>query len=233
MAQEIHNKFSESCLNLVLRNSEYFISAYPGKIVFGKTNPVGYKNFEYFEFRVFELHHLYLAIFDIIENFAKSLAFDYQLLLAKSEINYAFSVKTITDFSEEYQVAHFIIEKESNIVFNLSFSITEFDSFLYSLVKVIPSSLCLNTIEYSLFQKATQEKLKTIHDFQEESNCLNFVERFLTDREDNNQNKSVTNLVAFLSYYCEIILIFHKIQSLVTNKSFDNLASIISKTAKD
>ena len=232
MEEEMDNKFSQSCLNLVLRNSEHFISAYPGKIVFGKTSPFGYKNFEYFEFQVFELYHLYLAIFDIIDNFAKSLTCDYKLLLAKNDINYAFSVKKLTNFTEEYQVAHFIIEKESNIVFELSFSITDFDSFLYCLVKVIPSSLCLNNIEYCLFQKAAQEKLKTIHDFQEETKCYSFIERFLKEREDT-QNQSVTNLVTFLSYYCEIIVIFHKIESLVTKKPFDNLASIISKTSKE
>ena len=117
-------KFSTNC----------FISAFPGKIVFGKCSPSGYNDLQYFEFAIFELYSLYLAIFDIVNNFSKKLSSEHQLLIAKENNTcYIFCVKTLTNLkNEHYQAAYFAIENTSGIVFELIFTVTEFNEFLFT-----------------------------------------------------------------------------------------------------
>ena len=228
--------FSQSCINLVLRKSDHFISGFPGKIVFGKTTPLGYKAEQFFEFEVFQLYSLYLAIFDIIESFSKNQTLSSKLLLTKTDnLNYIFSVKTLTNSIEDYQVAYFAIELDSEISFNIVFNSSEFQTFLFTLVKIIPSSLCLHSTEVAIFHLAARQSAKIIHDFQEESNSKEFIIQFLKD-SNNLHNKSLTDLSTFLNYYCEIILVFHKLNDLVNSmpsQIFDNIASIISKVSKN
>ena len=136
MTDQSNCLFSESCINLVLRKSDHFISSFPGKIIFGKTTPVGYKAKQFFEFEVFQLYSLYLAIFDIIESFSKNQTLSSKLLLTKTDnSNYIFSVKTLTNSIEEYQVAYFAIEEDSEVCFNIIFNNIEFETFLFALVK--------------------------------------------------------------------------------------------------
>ena len=231
--------FSQSCINLVLRKSDHFISGFPGKIVFGKTTPLGYKAEQFFEFEVFQLYSLYLAIFDIIESFSKNQTLSSKLLLTKTDnSNYIFSVKTLTNSIEDhqdYQVAYFAIELNSEISFSIVFNSIEFQTFLFTLVKIIPSSLCLDSTEVVLFHLAAKQSAKIIHGFQEDSKTKEFIFKFLND-SNNHENKSSTNLCTFLNYYCEIILIFHKLNDFVNAmppQQFDNIASIISKVSND
>ena len=237
MTEQSSILFSESCLNLVLRKSDHFISAFPGKIVFGKTTPIGYKASKFFEFEVFQLYSLYLAIFDIIDSFSKSKELSYKLLLIKTDkLNYIFSVKTVSNSTEDFQVAYFGIEENSEISFNIIFNSIEFDSFLFALVKIIPSALCLNSTELLLFHSAAKESAKTIHGFQEECESNKFVMRFFNDSFNHaKKKKSSADLSTFLSYYCEIILLFHKLKDLVNSIpcNFDNIASIISKVSEN
>ena len=192
MTEESNALFSESCINLVLRKSDHFISAFPSKIVFGKTNPFGYKTGQFFEFEVFQLYSLYLAIFDIIDSFSKSILLSNKLLLIKNEkLNYIFSVKTLTNSVEVYQVAHFAIEEDSQISFYIFFNTVEFESFVFALVKIIPSALCLNSTELLLFHSAAKESAKTIHGFQEECESNKFVMRFFNDSFNHAKKKEI------------------------------------------
>ena len=77
--------FSKSCLNLSLHKSDYFISAYPAKLIFGQCSPIGYKKSKYFEFELFQLYSLYIALFDIINSFAKNSLLEPQVVLSKNE----------------------------------------------------------------------------------------------------------------------------------------------------
>ena len=85
-------KFCDSCLNLSLRQKDHFISAFPGKIVFGKCNPLGYTKKKYFEFKIFDLYKLYLAIFDIIKYFSGETILEKQLFKYQSFSNIAIIV---------------------------------------------------------------------------------------------------------------------------------------------
>ena len=231
----MENKFSDGCLNLSLRQKDHFISAFPGKIVFGKCSPFGYISKQYFEFKIFELYKLYSAIIDIIKNFSDDSSFEKHLILSKCDYNYCFCVKILSnDIGESFQVANLLIEHNNEILHEVNFLDSEFNAFLYTLEKIVPLSMCLSAIESFLFKSASKESAKVIYGFQEDKNCIQFVKSFLsTNKEElnNMEVKSVDCLVTFLNYYCEIILIFHKLQSLINGSDIElgNIASVISK----
>ena len=64
--------FSKSCLNLSLKKSNYFISAFPARLVFGQCSSIGYNKSQYFEFELFQLCSLYFVIFDIVNSFVQN-----------------------------------------------------------------------------------------------------------------------------------------------------------------
>ena len=147
--------FVESCLNLALNKSSHFISAYPTKIVFGKCSPTGYITSKFFQFELFELYRLYCAIFDIVKFFALNNRIEKQLVLSKFDQNYFLDTKVLCINGEEKKVGVFGIEQltEGSVVYELFFTDLELNNFIYALIKVIPSSLCLTSQELLLFQK--------------------------------------------------------------------------------
>ena len=234
MENKLFLKFSESCLNLSLRQKDHFISAFPGKIVFGKCTPNGYINKHYFEFELFELYKLYLAIFEIVKTFSDDTIIEKNLVLSKSDCDYFLSVKILVNenSSETNQVASFVIEHDSHKIHELEFLDVDLNTFLYTLEKIVPLSMCLSSLESLFFKTAAKESVKVIHGFQEDVNCKKCVQLFLNKNKEEiaeMELKSVESLITFLSYYCEIILIFHKLQSLIDNsQQRDNMAVIIS-----
>ena len=227
-------KFSDSCLNLSLRQRDHFISAFPGKIVFGKCTPTGYINKNYFEFKLFELYKLYLAIFEIVKTFSDNSIVEKNLILSKAQYKYFVCVKKLMTMNstETFQVASFVIEHNSEKVHELEFLDIDFNTFLYTLQKILPLSMCLSSFESFLFRIVAKESTKVIYGFQEEANCKTFVKSFLNknkDEIDEMELKSVESIITFLTYYCEIILIAHKIQTLIDNsEERGNIAAIIN-----
>ena len=136
--------------------------------------------------------------------------------------------------NEEKKVGVFGIEqlseKHNSVFYELYFTDVELNDFIYALLKVIPSALCLKSRELLLFQKASQESPKRIKCLRIEKNCEQFVKFFLKETSKEVCEVSIYNLSNFLNYYCEIILIFHKFQTLLNIEiRFDNIDTIISK----
>jgi hypothetical protein len=227
--------FSDCCLNLALNKPLHFLSAFPTKIVFGKCSPIGFLKFQCFQFQLNELFKLYFAIFEIVKFFAKNnTVLEKKLILSKFDKNYYLDGKVLLINNEEKKVGIFGIEQlsgEDNYVpYELFFTDIELNDFIYALLKVIPSALCLKSRELLLFQKAAQEVPKTIKCLRVEKNCEQFVKFFLKEISKEICEVSIYNLTSFLNYYCEIILIFHKFQTLFNNEiQFDNIDTIISK----
>ena len=203
------------------------MSSFPGKVIFGKCTPNAYKKKQYFEFELFSLCKLYLAIFDIIDHFANEKNLPQKLMLSNFEVNYFFSVKTLMHYDQSVQIAQFGIEENDEIIFDLFLTDTELNSFIYTLVKIIPFSFCFNSIERQIFEKASKLTVQEIYEFKEEQKCAQFATKILTEI---NQIKYHAQLTIFVNYYCEIILVYRKLKSLINEElEFDNVGAIISK----
>jgi hypothetical protein len=227
--------FGDSCLTLALNKSLHFLSAFPTKIVFGKCSPLGFLMSQCFQFQLNELFKLYFAIFEIVKYFAlNNTVFEKKLILSKFEQNYFVVGKVLWINNEEKKVGVFGIEQlseeQNGVCYELYFTDVELNDFTYALLKVIPSALCLKSRELLLFQKVAQESTKTIKCLRIEKNCEQFVKQFLKEISKEICEVSIYNLSSFLNYYCEIILIFHKFQTLFNAEiRFDNIDIIISK----
>lgn len=235
MEQENCHLFCESILSLALEKTDHFISAFPGKLLFGKCSCGGYKKNSFFEFEVFTFYKLYLAIFDIIRSFANNTNLSQQLILSKSdpeEVNYFFSVKTLYRLEKSIQVLEFGIEKNSEIVYEFFLNENELNFFIYSLVKIIPLCICLNSTELLVFKRASSLTVHEIKLFEKENKCSGFVKQLLKETKE---DQSLSNQVSvFLNYYFEIVLVYHKLESLVNyDMTFDNVASILQKITDD
>jgi hypothetical protein len=227
--------FHQSCLNLSLKKSGHFISAFPTKIVFGLCSPLGYKLSKYFEFELYELCQLYFAIFDLVKYFASNIAFEKRLILSKLQQNYYLVPKVLYINNEPHNVGVLGIEllkdnNESEISFELFFTDNELNDFIYSLIKTIPASLCLTSTELLLFLKASTQNTKDIKLLQTEKNAESFLQRVSKDLKEDISEVLRYNYTIFLSYNCEIILLFHKFETLF-NKELrsNNIEIIISK----
>jgi len=225
--------FSESCINLVVKQTEYFMSAFPSKIVFGECTANGYKKDKHFQFNLFELNKLYFCIFDIITYFANDSGnqIENELIITKLEQNYFFSTK--------YLMVENILEKivfgiedqvKSVITFQLKLSVLELNNFISVLVKLIPSSLCFNDFERIMFEKASKESVSTIKMFKDKSFSRQFVNKIALELETVLSDQILNNLSTTITYYCEIILLNYKFESLVDqSQESDNIVGILKK----
>jgi hypothetical protein len=68
----IKMKFADSCQTLSLKTSEIFISSFPGKIVFGEPNSLGYSNLQSFQYKHHQFLNLYLSFVNIVQFFASN-----------------------------------------------------------------------------------------------------------------------------------------------------------------
>lgn len=226
--------FSDSCINLLLKLSNNFISAFPGKVVFGKCSPIGYKKLQHFQFDIFELNKLYFSIFDTVKFFANNeeCVMSNQLILSKYDQNYFFSTKIVLHNNSPSKIVVFGIESTvtSTITYEILMSESELNLFISALVKVIPSALCLNSNELFLFNKASKETATTIKSLKEDFNTTAYIKKIVTQNNLCFSDQLLYNLSIFLNYNCEIILIFHKFQTLIHEQvESDNIALILRK----
>ena len=235
MEDVIVYQFSESALNLALKKSDEFISAFVGQIVFGRLSPQGYKTNKYFEINIFELHSFYLAIVEIIKALSIELISNKVIFCKKLDVTYFYST-ALSQLTNDLIVC-FSIEKNNEITFELTFNETQLNTFLFALVKTIPSTLCFSKTEFLLFSNAAEQNVKDIITFQQEEKCNDFVFKFIANSNIDKQIV-INNLSTFLNYYCEIILVHHNLKILVetinkVQNHFDNIASIISIETKN
>ena len=233
MEDVILYQFLESALNLSLKKSDEFISAFVGQIVFGKCSPQGYKLNNYFEINIFELHSFYLAIVEIIKALSIDLQLKRTIFSKKIDFVYCYSLNSNSEGSSELTVS-FLIERNNEIVFEMIYNETQLNTLLFALVKIIPSTMCFSKTEFQLFSHAAKENVKDIIMFQEEVKCTEFVSKFVANLVMYNKSP-INNLSTFLNYYCEIILVHHNLKILVetVQNHFDNIASIVTIETKN
>ena len=77
-------------------------------------------------------------------NFSKKLPSEHKLLIAKdNNLCYIFCIKTLTNLkNENYQAAYFAIENTSEIVFELIFTVSEFNDFLFTIFIMLKKLTC-------------------------------------------------------------------------------------------
>lgn len=218
---------SLSCKTLVLKQSDKFISAFPGKIIFGDVSQQNYKKYQYFMFAHFELYHLYLSLVEIIKNI---------VLEETSEINKTDLIIKLSDDLSYFWIIEidtkniqFLIKHEAIVHYKLTFSLDQLNDFIYSLSESILPCLCLKSVERDFLQFVSEQEIKILLNLRKENAyfLLNNFQHINKVKIDLICEPNMTDLVI---YYIELIIIFKKIKSLVRTVDENNhLRTILSE----
>jgi hypothetical protein len=210
-------KFSNSLQTLALLKAPNFMSAFPGKIIFGEANCKGYVTNNFFVFDHGSLIKLYNSIVEITKFLtSNNERQSTKSILDNENISYFWVGKTLhksaTNNFEKLII--FAIEDNGERTFELRFSIPELDNFYCALTRSILMILCLKDIQYDLMYNAS---LLTIDNIlllkSDRKRAKQFVLTTFTSLLNDNEF-NVSNCIELLHYYNDILVITHKLSQL-------------------
>jgi hypothetical protein len=206
--------FDKSCQTKVLLTNSVFLSAYPGFIVFGKTQRKSYETKNYFKFFPFELYKLYVAIIKILTFFTEEEPQLIQgLILQRSNnIVYFWTGITLVTNGKIEKLVSFCIETEENIS-KLQMTLSDLHNFISAMKSTIVICLCLNNNESEMMLAASDLSINLILKLKNYSDAKTFVQDFIQKNKIIDSNQTF-QLIQLIHYYLEIIVIVHKFSSM-------------------
>ncbi len=214
MEEELFN-FSDSCETICLKQSDVFLSSFPGKVIFGKPKCFGYSNLKSFQYKHNEFIHLYLAIVQIVQFFAKNKNDDKGLILTKNDnITYFWIGKSVEQNGKDgNKIVKFGIEFQLNIVFEIIMNMNQFNEFICVFSNLMLSCLCLKSCEREYIEAyAYETTLSNIINFFDKKVRKNVFQQFKRSRNIDSVHEQ--NLVDLFLHYTELIILFKKMKSL-------------------
>jgi hypothetical protein len=218
--------FSKSLQTKALKTISSFISAFPGFIVFGKTSATVYKKGSYFKFSVFEVYKLYLSFFQILNFFTNDDIDDCDrkgLILHRENLNneevYFWQGLEVTHSkNNNKKYIKFGIEKstDTEVRSEIYMTLEDLPNFIKALKSSILICLCLNDIESELIIYASNQSPDEILNLRKKSDAKEFVLKFLIEQKYQKDNISTVTLIQVVQYYCDILILLNKLNSLST-----------------
>jgi hypothetical protein len=207
---------NNSCKTILLKlKNSIFISAFPGKIIFGTIAAQSYIKFKYFQFIAFELFHLYVSLVSIIktvlseENIQEN--HNGVILKINEELIYLWSISQ-SSINNQKQI-HILLEFKSNLDYEIELNLDELNEFINGLSEVIIPCLNLKNIERQFFEFVSKQQISDIVQMTS-SNSGTVLEQFKAATKFEVDSIIELNLIDIAIYYKELILIFKKIKSL-------------------
>ena len=215
-------EFKKALFSIRAKKTNFYISAFDHKIVFG---PVSIEDRVYEELKCFEIDYcdyykLYISFFQIVKFLAGetpkhfgSILENYKWLIDKQGEMEPKIIFYIADDNGDLHLNDF--EK----TFYIRFSLPEFNDLIYLLTEVCFISLNLNAKALNLFIKLSQMNLAEILSFQNKDNLQHQIKSFEPNGTDTNliELHFITEL-AF--YHLDVILCVHKLRAFFNpNKS--------------
>lgn len=217
--------FSNSCKTLISQNSEIFVSAFPGKIIFGNVNQVGYQKFKYFKFNHFEIFNFFVALTNIFKFLSDSTTRNTGnrgviLTLNNFEVYYWMVKDLFINNSNQKQIV-FGIEKQSEVVFELNLTLKELNELINIIAQTILSCLCLKSIEKQLLESVTLQSTEDILALKDHKTCEKFIKHFEEINKFSIDSVQISNLLDTVIYYNDLLIIIQKLKSMY-NPEVDN-----------
>ena len=216
MNMEENLNFVESCQTIALPKKDTFISAFPGKIVFGEINHCGFKYNKCFIFFYYEVIDLYLSILQIITFFSthsESTEEKGTVITKSFELVYYWIGKTVTIDECEQKVVKIGIQYKDEIAYELILTSTDLNNLILCLPQVIFSSLCLKSVERRSIEFASEQSTSIVASLNDINKCKKFIQEKLDI-----DCVVESNIIDLFLYYHELILIIHKLKSLFNKK---------------
>ena len=225
-------KFSNSCRTFALKQENLFISAFPGSVVFGEVCPTGFIQQKFFKFLHFQYFELYLAIVSIIKFQVSENTTEKGIILQKSEEElYYWTGTTVQINRRDCKILKLFIEFQFETIFEIVLTSEQLNNLIGSISQLILPSLCLNNIEVQIFEFASEQSISFLVTLNNYKNCEKFIKTFESVKELNIDSILQSNFVYNLIYYNEIIILYHKFQSIynLELESTNRIMTIIEK----
>ena len=205
------------CKTILLKRSDIFVSAFPGKIVFGTISDHSYIKFKYFQFLAFDVVYLYLSLVTVIkkvfseENVESNC--DGVIIKLNDDLQYLWSISQSTENINKH--LHILLEFKSNLIYQVEFNLEQLNDFVNGLSETFIPCLNLKNVERYFFDFISKQQISDIVQLTTE-NGLTLLNQFKFEshlEEINSINQ--INLIEIVVYYKELILLYKKIKSLI------------------
>ena len=123
------------------------------------------------------------------------------------------------------------IEFQFETIFEIVLTSEQLNNLIGSISQLILPSLCLNNIEVQIFEFASEQSISFLVTLNNYKNCEKFIKTFESVKELNIDSILQSNFVYNLIYYNEIIILYHKFQSIynLELESTNRIMTIIEK----
>lgn len=207
--------FADSCKTLISNKNEIFVSAFPGKIVFGKVNQVGYKKSNFFKFFHFEIFHFFVALTNIFKFLSSENTANKGIILTLDTLEvYYWIGKELVVTNQNQKIIVFGIEENSQSVFEINLKLQELNELIHIVSQTIISCLCLKSIEKQLFENIVQCPTSEIVQLKDYKQCEQFIQKFEKSIKVSIDSIKIPNLIDIVIYYHELLLIVQKLKSM-------------------
>ena len=209
-------KFSESCKTIACKQQNIFISAFPGKIVFGDVCSTGYKQSRYFKFEFYQMCELYISLINIINFLVSSEKTSERHLIIKinETTNYFWLGNTVLVDKKESKVVQFGIESQSDVKFKIDFNGEQLNNLIKYISEMILPCLCLQSNQRQIFQSVIKQSISVIVSLNNYQTCQKYLQNEQQKSNLKIDDITLPNLIDELIYYNELLLIIYKIKSL-------------------
>ena len=211
--------FENSCKTIISKKSSVFISAFPGKLVFGEVNCKGFIKSKYFQLLHFELFYLYSNFLNIIKFLVREEDNeDKGLILSKDDVAYYWCGKKVVENNKPKKVIIFIQEYKFETNFELFFDEEQFNDFIKCISETILACLCLKPIEKAFFEFITKENTTVIVSLKNQKKCKTILEKFKKSTNLKISSILEPNLIDLVNYYIEILIIAQKLKTMFNSE---------------
>ena len=196
--------FSESRLTLPLNQNEMFISAYYGKLVFGKSLKNGLYH-KYFVFEICDISTFYNSLLKVVKFFAGSTTLK-ELIQNKNETIYFLTSKQV-NITEKF--ISFAIEENSTTTFEMLLSQADFNRFIEAISNVLWHCLCAKDDQLLKLKIISSLPVTNLLALKDTKKMQEFLKKNCNDCSEN------FTIIVLFEYHLDIIIMLHNLRSLI------------------
>jgi hypothetical protein len=210
---------SKSCETYVLEN-EVILSAFPGFIVFGKTESNKYflENCS-FKLRSFQVKYLFKSIIAIFAFFSDELVQQKteKIIDIDSDLIYYWQGISVTKDNNLTKAVKFGIEKEQNNIFHVLFTLQDLNNFIFVITRCLLASLCLKDEDEEFIMEFTKNSRNDILACKNDEVIAAKLVKFYTKNQKSENVLKQRPLIVIVQYYNELILLMKDLSDLHFN----------------
>ena len=212
-------EFENSCKTLISKKYNIFVSAFPGRIIFGEVNDRGFIKSKYFQFLHFEFFDLYISLLKIVKFFVSEEQTEEKgLILSNEDLSYYWLGKFILQNNKSTKFVVFAIEFKFETIFELLLQTDQFNDIIKCISETILSCLCLKTIEKAFFDFILKENTSLIVSLKNQKKCKTILEKFKKSSSYKITSVCEPNLIELVIYYNELLIIVQKLRTMINHE---------------